>query len=58
MFGDKMVTPAIPERIFALCKIVEKNPISSADLKEKMYDQLITSRLVNPHRGTRIDSHF
>ena len=36
MFGDKMVTPAIPERIFALCKIVEKNPISSADLKEKM----------------------
>lgn len=36
MFKQKMVTPAIPERIFALCKIVEKSPASSVDLKEKM----------------------
>lgn len=31
-----MVTPAIPERVYALCKIVEKRPISQAELKEKM----------------------
>ena len=31
-----MVTPAIPERVFTLCKIVEKRAISSSDLKEKM----------------------
>lgn len=26
MFKEKMVTTAIPERVFALCKIVEKDP--------------------------------
>ena len=36
MFRGKMVTEAIPERVYALCKIVEKGPISSSDLKEKM----------------------
>ncbi len=36
MFKDKMVTTAIPERIFALCKVVEKGPIVSSELKEKM----------------------
>ncbi len=36
MFKDRMVTEAIPERVFALCKIVEKGSISSSDLKEKM----------------------
>lgn len=36
MFKEKMVTTAIPERVYALCKIVEKNPISSGDLKDKM----------------------
>lgn len=36
MFKEKMVTPAIPERIFALCKMVEKSSASSTDLKEKM----------------------
>lgn len=36
MFKDKMVTTAIPERIFALCKMVEKGSISSSELKEKM----------------------
>ncbi len=36
MFRDKMVTTAISERIFALCKIVEKGPIASSELKEKM----------------------
>ena len=36
MFQNKMVTPAIPERVFTLCKIVEKRSISSAEVKEKM----------------------
>lgn len=36
MFREKMVTPAIPERVFTLCKIVEKRAISSSDLKGKM----------------------
>lgn len=36
MFKEKMVTPAIPERVFALCKIVEKGPITVADIKDKM----------------------
>lgn len=36
MFHDKMVTPAIPERVYTLCKIVEKKPISNSDLNEKM----------------------
>ncbi len=36
MFKDKMVTPAIPERVYALCKIVEKKAIAQSELKEKM----------------------
>lgn len=36
MFQNKMVTPAIPERVFALCKIVEKGAITSSEVKEKM----------------------
>lgn len=36
MFREKMVTPAIPERVYVLCKIAEKGPISSSELKEKM----------------------
>lgn len=36
MFQEKMVTPAIPERVYTLCKIVEKKPILNAELKEKL----------------------
>lgn len=36
MFREKMVTPAIPERVYVLCKIAEKGPISGSELKEKM----------------------
>jgi len=36
MFKEKMVTPAIPERVYALCKIVEKKPITNSALKDKM----------------------
>lgn len=31
--------------------------VQGADLKEQMYNQLITSRLVNPHRGTIYDAN-
>ncbi len=31
-----MVTPAIPERVYALCKIVERGAIASSEVKEKM----------------------
>lgn len=36
MFQNKMVTPAIPERVYTLCKIVEKKAMSTAEVKEKM----------------------
>jgi hypothetical protein len=36
MFKEKMVTPAIPERVYALCKIVEKKPITNSDLRDRM----------------------
>jgi len=31
-----MVTPAIPERVYALCKLVEKKAMLSGEVKEKM----------------------
>lgn len=36
MFQNKMVTPAIPERVFTLCKIVEKKALTSSEVKDKM----------------------
>ena len=36
MFQSKMVTPAIPERVYALCKIVESGAVASSEVKEKM----------------------
>ena len=36
MFQNKMVTPAIPERVYTLCKIVEKKAMSSSEVKERM----------------------
>lgn len=36
MFKEKMVTPAIPERVYAFCKIVEKGSITASEIKEKM----------------------
>lgn len=36
MFQNKMVTPAIPERVYTLCKIVEKKAMSTSEVKEKM----------------------
>ena len=36
MFKDKMVTPATPERVYTLCKILEKGSKSVAEIREKM----------------------
>lgn len=36
MFQDKMVTPAIPERVFTLCRIVAEKANTEAELREKM----------------------
>ena len=36
MFQNKMVTPAIPERVYILSKIVEKKAMSTSEVKEKM----------------------
>ena len=41
MFKEKMVTTAIPERVFALCKIVEKGSIYSGELKNKMEPEFL-----------------
>lgn len=34
MFGNKMHTPAIPERVYALCKAVRNKEIAEKDLRE------------------------
>ena len=36
MFRNEMETQAIPERVYALCKLVEKTPASSKEISEKM----------------------
>ena len=36
MFREKMKTPAIPERVYTLCKIVEKKLLTVQELKNKM----------------------
>lgn len=36
MFQNKMVTPAIPERVYTLCKIVEKGAIATSEVKARM----------------------
>ena len=41
MFKEKMVTTAIPERVFALCKIVEKGSIYAGELKNKMEPEFL-----------------
>lgn len=36
MFKDRMVTPATPERVYALCKIVAKEARPATEVREKM----------------------
>ena len=42
MFGNKMVTPATPERVYTLCKIVEKKALAAADVRSKMEPEYLT----------------
>ena len=44
MFKEKMVTPAIPERVYAFCKIVEKGPITVSEIKEKMEPDFLRNK--------------
>ncbi len=46
MFQSKMVTPAIPERVYTLCKIVEKKAMSSSELKDKMEPSYLNQNTV------------
>lgn len=36
MFSNKMVTPATPERVFTLCKIIEKKALAVTEVRSKM----------------------
>lgn len=36
MFQNKMVTTAIPERVYALCKIVERKAMAASEVKDRM----------------------
>lgn len=36
MFSNKMETMAIPERVYAMCKIIENKPMLASDVKERM----------------------
>lgn len=42
MFTGKMVTPATPERVYTLCKIIEKGAKSVSDVREKMEPTFLT----------------
>lgn len=46
MFKTIMETESIPERVYALCKIVEKAPISNQELKEKMEPSFLKQKTV------------
>lgn len=43
MFRGKMPTTATPERVYALCKLVEKKPLPIDDLKQLMEPDCISS---------------
>lgn len=43
MFSNKMVTPATPERVYTLCKIVEKKPLSVTEVRSKMEPDFLSS---------------
>ena len=42
MFKGKMVTPATPERVYTLCKIVEKGTLPIAEAREKMEPAILS----------------
>lgn len=53
MFKNKMVTPAIPERVYTLCKLIEKKAMSSSEAKEKMEPSYLkqTTSYYNDYRN-------
>ena len=44
MFQDKMVTTATPERVYELCKLIEKEPLSTDKLREKMEPEYLQNK--------------
>ena len=48
-----MVTPAIPERVFTLCKVIENKPMASSEVKEKMEPSYLgqTTSYYNDYRN-------
>ena len=60
MFKNKMVTTAIPERVYTLCKIVEKKAISSNEAKEKMEPSYLEqkSSYFNEYRNAAEELHL
>ena len=54
MFKNKMETESIPERVYTLCKIVEKAPITNQDLKERMEPSFLGQKTLyfNFYRNT------
>lgn len=42
MFSNKMVTPATPERVFTLCRIVEKKALAASEVRSKMEPEFLT----------------
>jgi len=53
MFQNKMVTPAIPERVYTLCKIVEKRAMATSEVKDKMEPSYLnqTTSYYNDYRN-------
>lgn len=53
MFKNKMVTPAIPERVYTLCKVIERKAIASSEVKEKMEPSYLnqTTSYYNDYRN-------
>ena len=53
MFQNKMVTPAIPERVYTLCKVVEKKAMATSEVKDKMEPSYLnqTTSYYNDYRN-------
>ena len=53
MFQNKMVTPAIPERVYTLCKVVEKKAMITSEAKDKMEPSYLnqTTSYFNDYRN-------
>lgn len=54
MFDNNLQTEATPERVYALCKIVEKKPLNLTELRERMEPEYLQNGTVyfNTYRNT------